>query len=258
MQPIDLELRGVSLEFSAPRRGRLEVLTDVTLRVHREEFVCVIGLSGCGKSSLLNLIAGFIQPTKGEVMFKGQRIAGPSSDRVMVFQEDAVFPWMTVRENVAYGPRTRGASAATAEGIAERYIDQVGLRQFSDYFPKNLSGGMRKRVDLARAYAASPSVLLMDEPFGSLDAHTREQMQLELLSLWERERKTVLFVTHDLAESLMLADRVVVLSRSPGSVLALHEVSFPRPRDRHLRRAPEFLALLGRLEAMLRSTEVHS
>ena len=183
-------------------------------------------------------------------------MTGVSSARVMVFQEDSVFPWMTVLENAAYGPRARGVAEPEADRIAGKYIDLVGLREFAEEYPKNLSGGMRKRVDLARAYAAEPGVLLMDEPFGALDAYTRERMQVDLLELWQAEQKTVLFVTHDLAEALLMSDRVIVLSRRPARVHTVITVPFSRPRNRGLRKTPEFLKQQSLLEEILHSFEV--
>ena len=185
------------------------VLQDLSLKIGDNEFVSIVGLSGCGKTTLLHLAAGFYLPTSGRILFDGKEVFSPSPDRVMVFQEDAVFPWYTVMDNVKYPLLIRRVEEEEIEKQAAAYLKLVGLENFSDFFPKELSGGMKKRVDLARAYLAGPKLLLMDEPFGALDTHTRQKMQMLLMDLWQRNRKTVLFVTHDIAEAVFLSDREI-------------------------------------------------
>jgi NitT/TauT family transport system ATP-binding protein len=231
--------------------ARLEALGCTSLDIARDSFVSFVGPSGCGKSTLLRIVAGLIAPTEGSVVVEGRAVSGPDAKRGMVFQQDAVFPWLTVRENVAYALRMRGVGKRERDRVADEWISLVGLRPFAESYPKELSGGMRKRVDLARSYAADPDVLLMDEPFGALDALTREQMQLELLRLWEERRRTVLFVTHDLEEALLLSDAVVVMTARPSRVHALEINNFPRPRRPELRSDPRFVAARQRLDELL-------
>ncbi|MBV8033207.1 MAG: ABC transporter ATP-binding protein [Betaproteobacteria bacterium] len=211
---------------------RVEALHHVDLVVNKGEFVCLIGASGCGKSTLLRIIAGFEKPTSGEVSVYGAPITGPGSDRGMVFQDFALFPWMTVRENIAFGPsQKRELTKDQVRERAESYIEMVGLQKFADRFPYQLSGGMKQRVAIARVLANEASILLMDEPFGALDALTREQLQEELLQIWERTQLTVVFVTHSVEEATLLADRVVVMTAGPGKIEADVRVRLARPRD---------------------------
>lgn len=233
--------------------GRTTVaLEGISLAVRNQEFLSVVGPSGCGKTTLLRIAAGLLVPAVGAVRMDGKVVTGLSSpDRGVVFQADAVFPWMTVRDNVMFGPVVRGLPRHEAEAIAKHYIDLVGLSGSEDAYPKELSGGMRKRVDLARAYANEPSVMLMDEPFGSLDAHTKGKMQTELLRIWDQDRRTVLFVTHDLEEALYLADRVVVLSARPGRVMQTIGVPLTRPRTPAAKTDPELVRLRAAISEML-------
>ena len=217
-----------------------EVLHDITECVTRNEFVSIIGPSGCGKSTLLYLIAGFLQPTAGCIRHAGQAVAGPSRERGVVFQADAVFPWLTVYQNVEFGLKSRGVAREERDRITRRYIKLVELEGFERAFPKQLSGGMRKRVDVARTFANEPDVLLLDESFGSLDTQTKENLQLELLKLWEQEKKTALFVTHDIEEAIFLADRVLVMGRNPGRFMEDIAIPFGRPRELELKVTPEF------------------
>ena len=219
----------------------VEALKGVNLTVEENEFLCVMGPSGCGKTTLLNVIAGFLPATSGSAVMNGSHIAGPGKDRAVVFQSDAVFPWMTVEQNIAYSGRFTKRSRAEKRRAVETYLDLVGLRDFRKAWPKELSGGMRKRVDVARAYYSEPEVLLMDEPFGALDIMTKERMQAEFLAIWERRPKTVIFITHDLEEGLFLGDRLVVMARRPGRIIKTFQVPFARPRDMSLKTEEEFV-----------------
>ncbi|WP_342381253.1 ABC transporter ATP-binding protein [Myxococcus stipitatus] len=225
---VALSIHHVHVRFSTPSR-ELTVLEGVDLEVHEGEFVCLLGPSGCGKSTLLNVVGGFLKPTSGEVFFQGERVVGPDPRRIFVFQERGVFPWLTVEGNIAFG-LFKLTEAQRRERVAH-YVKLVGLTGFEQAWPHELSGGMKQRVEVARALAANPEVLYLDEPFGALDSITRHSMRSELLRLWEAERKTVLFVTHDIEEALQLADRVVVMSAKPGKVRRIVEVDVPRPRD---------------------------
>jgi ABC-type nitrate/sulfonate/bicarbonate transport system ATPase subunit len=236
--------RKVSKTF-VPKRGGEAVLAldDVTLQIQDKAFVCLVGPSGCGKSTLLNLLAGFELPDTGEVLLQEVPIRTPGPDRGMVFQENALFPWLTVMGNVCYGPQRRGIPRNEYVPAAEAILRQVGLRRFTDSYPNELSGGMRQRVAIARALVNKPQVLLLDEPFGALDAQTRALMQEMLLDVWEREHRTVVFVTHDVEEAVFMADRVVVMSRRPGRVLADIAVTLPRPRDYEVLTTSEFASI---------------
>jgi NitT/TauT family transport system ATP-binding protein len=220
----------VSIERLSVRFEQHLAVADFNLRVSPGEFVCLLGPSGCGKSTVLNAVAGFVAPTTGRIVVDGSDVTGPGSERGMVFQQYSLFPWKTVLENVAFGPRMQGLPKREATRKARAFIDDVGLSAFAESYPAALSGGMQQRVGIARALVNHPCVLLMDEPFGALDAQTRSIMQENLLRVWTRERHTVLFVTHDVDEALFLADRVVVMSTAPGRVLLDLAVDLPRPR----------------------------
>jgi len=230
--------------------GAIVALDRIDLEVTKGEFVCLLGPSGCGKSTLLNAIAGFTQPTSGEILAFGKRVVQPEPERAMVFQEYALFPWMTVRENVAFGLRIRGDREARAK--ADALLDKLALRGFGDRFPKDLSGGMRQRVALARCLALDAPMLLMDEPFGALDALTRRSMQDELLRIWTELQQTIVFVTHGIEESLVLADRVVVMTYRPGTVKKIVTVALPRPRDEA---TPEFSTALRGITQLVREEQ---
>jgi len=232
------------------RFGTIVALDRIDLDVTKGEFVCLLGPSGCGKSTLLNAIAGFTQPTTGEILAFGKRVVEPQPERAMVFQEYALFPWMTVRENVAFGLRIRGDREARAK--ADALLDKLALRGFGDRFPKDLSGGMRQRVALARCLALDAPMLLMDEPFGALDALTRRSMQDELLRIWTELQQTIVFVTHGIEESLVLADRVVVMTYRPGTVKEIVTVALPRPRDEA---TPEFSTALRAITQLVREEQ---
>jgi NitT/TauT family transport system ATP-binding protein/sulfonate transport system ATP-binding protein len=207
----------------------VEALGCIDLTIDAGQFVCLIGASGCGKSTLLRILAGFEEPTTGDVLASGQPIRGPSSDRGMVFQDYALFPWMTVKQNVGFGPRQKQLARKEVESIAEKFMKLVGLEQFADRYPSQLSGGMKQRVAIARVLANDASILLMDEP--SLDALTREQLQRELLQIWTRNGVTVIFVTHSVEEAVLLADRVLVMSAGPGRIEDDIKIALPRPRE---------------------------
>ncbi|MES2561951.1 MAG: ABC transporter ATP-binding protein, partial [Pseudomonadota bacterium] len=209
----------------------VEALRNVELVINKGEFVCLIGASGCGKSTLLRIIAGFEQPTSGSVNIYDHPVQGPGSDRGMVFQDYALFPWLSVRENIAFGPRQKGLTKAKVNEITNEYLNMVGLAPFADRFPSQLSGGMKQRVAIARVLANDANILLMDEPFGALDALTREQLQDELLQIWARTGVTVIFVTHSVEEATLLADRVVVMTAGPGRIESDIPIQLERPRD---------------------------
>jgi NitT/TauT family transport system ATP-binding protein len=210
----------------------VHAVRDFDLDIAEGEFVCVVGPSGCGKTTLLRCIAGLEEPTRGEVRIRGNRLTGPGAERGYVFQSFALFPWRSVRRNIEFGLEIKGIDKGERHRISDEYIELVGLQGFEDNFPRELSGGMQQRVGLARALANDPEVLLMDEPFGSLDAQTRNLMQAEVLKIWNRTHKTIIFVTHSVDESIFLADRVVVLTARPADMKAIFPVDLPRPRDR--------------------------
>jgi NitT/TauT family transport system ATP-binding protein len=234
-----IHCRGVRKVFTTGG-GQVVALDGIDLDVAAGEFVCLLGPSGCGKSTLLNAIAGFSPPTEGTLLANGAPVTAPGPDRAMVFQEYALFPWMTVADNVAFGLEIRGDSRAAIRDRVEPLLRQLALYEFRDRFPKDLSGGMRQRVAIARVLAIDPPMLLMDEPFGALDALTRRNLQDELLRIWAELKKTIVFVTHGIEESIYLADRVVVMTYRPGTVKRVVTVELPRPRDPA---SPEFNAL---------------
>jgi len=227
-----IEIDRVSQVFQTSTRQDHLALSDISLTVNDGAFVSILGPSGCGKSTLLYIVGGFVQPTRGTARVKGKAITGPGPDRGPVFQEFALFPWKSVLGNVMYGPRQQGVAYSEADAQSRALIEMVGLKGFEDFYPKELSGGMKQRVALARTLAYHPEVLLMDEPFGALDAHTRTRLQNDLLEIWERDRKTVLFVTHSVDEAVFLSDRVVVMTRSPGRIRQIIDIDLPRPRRR--------------------------
>jgi len=248
--PAKLELRNISMQFS--RRGQtFEALRDVSLQVQAGEFISLVGASGCGKTTLLRIVDGLRPPTRGEVWVDGHPVDRPGPDRGFVFQQDGLFPWRTVLDNVIFGLEVQGKSKGDARKRADTLIRLVGLNGFEQHFPHELSGGMRQRDNLARALTIDPDVLLMDEPFASLDAQTREIMQSELLRIWRSNRKTVLFVTHQIDEAVYLADRVVVMTSRPGQVKAVVDVAIPRPRDLSVKRTPRFLELVDEIWKMI-------
>jgi NitT/TauT family transport system ATP-binding protein len=227
-----IEINCVSQTFQTKSRRDHLALSDISLTIEEGAFVSILGPSGCGKSTLLYIVGGFVSPTQGTAAMKGKPIKGPGPERGPVFQEFALFPWKSVLGNVMYGPRQQGVKATDAETQARALIEMVGLKGYENFYPKELSGGMKQRVALARTLAYHPEVLLMDEPFGALDAHTRTRLQNDLLSIWERDRKTVLFVTHSVEEAVFLSDKVVMMTRSPGRIREVIDIDLPRPRRR--------------------------
>ena len=225
------------------RNGPVVALNGANLEIRNNEFICVVGPSGCGKSTLLNILAGLLEPTSGEVLVDGKPVEGTSVDRGVVFQQYALFPWLTVKKNVEFGLKLQKKSKEECEEIAMKYIKMVDLEKFTNSYPKELSGGMKQRVAIARAYAVNPSLLLMDEPFGALDAQTRTQLQTELLKTWEEEKKTCFFITHDVEEAILLASRVVVMSARPGRIKEVIDIDIPYPRDQESKMLPRFTEL---------------
>jgi len=245
-----LELRGVSMVYA--QRGRpFAAIRDVSLQVEAGQFISIVGASGCGKTTLLRIVDGLIRPTRGQVWVDGRAVDCPGPDRGFVFQQDALFPWRTLLDNVIFGLEIQGRSRQESRARAAGLLTLVGLDGFEHHFPHELSGGMRQRANLARALTIDPDVLLMDEPFAALDAQTREIMQSELLRIWRSNRKTVLFVTHQIDEAVYLADRVVVMTSRPGQVKAVLDIDIPRPRDLSVKRTPAFLELVDEIWKMI-------
>jgi NitT/TauT family transport system ATP-binding protein len=244
-----LQVRDVGKTFLIGEE-KVDALHHVDLLIDKGEFVCLIGASGCGKSTLLRIIAGFETPSYGDVRVYDAPITGPGSDRGMVFQDYALFPWMTVWENIAFGPRQKQKSRSEIQKTTDTYVEMVGLAKFADRFPYQLSGGMKQRVAIARVLANEASILLMDEPFGALDALTREQLQDELLEIWARTHVTVIFVTHSVEEATLLADRVVVMTAGPGRIESDNPVTLGRPREVS---APDFNGVRRNLTEKLTS-----
>lgn len=249
-RPVALEVQGLTRAFDTPQ-GPVTALRDVSFKTFRREFVCVIGPSGCGKSTLIRILAGLETPSSGQVLLDGKAVHGPGPDRGMVFQGYTLFPWRTVKKNVMFGLEMAGRGRMAAEEEAMQWIDLVGLTRFANSYPHQLSGGMKQRVAIARALANQPRILLMDEPFGALDAQTRARMQNYLLEIWQNIDITILFITHDLDEAVYLADRILVLKAHPGEVQELIEVPVPQPRSPEQLLSGEFLATKKRLEALI-------
>lgn len=245
-----LEVKDLYKTFASPQ-GEVTALKNINFQTHRREFVCVIGPSGCGKSTLIRILAGLESPSSGQVLLDGQPKSEPGPDRGMVFQGYTLFPWLTIKKNVMFGLQMSGKSRVNAESEALQWIDLVGLSKFVDAYPHQLSGGMKQRVAIARALANQPRILLMDEPFGALDAQTRFKMQTNLIDIWRNIDITILFITHDLDEAIYLADRILVLKAHPGEVQELIEVPVPRPRNPEQFLSPEFLATKKRLEELI-------
>ncbi len=237
---IKVKIKDLKMVFNT-RNGELVALNGINLDIHDNEFICVVGPSGCGKSTLLNIIAGLSRPTSGAVYCDGKEVLGTGTERGVVFQQYALFPWLTVQQNVEFGLKLQKKSKAESKKIADYYIDMVELTHFKDNYPKELSGGMKQRVAIARAYAANPEVLLMDEPFGALDAQTRTQLQSELLDTWQKEKKTCFFITHDVEEAIILATKVIIMSARPGRIKEIVDINIPYPRTQETRLTKEFL-----------------
>jgi NitT/TauT family transport system ATP-binding protein len=252
--PVVLDIDGVCRDF-AGTSGTVRALDAIRCQVRAREFVSVIGPSGCGKSTLIRILAGLDWPTAGSVRLDGQPVAGPGPDRGMVFQGYTLFPWLTVKRNVMFGMRMKGIARRSAEERARHWLELVGLEAFADHYPSQLSGGMKQRVAIARALANEPRILLMDEPFGALDAQTRASMQRHLLRIWESVDVTIVFITHDLDEATLLSDRIVVLGANPGRVLEIIDVPLSRPRSADLFLSGHFLATRRRLEQLIHADE---
>ena len=225
------------------RKGKMIALNGIDLDIMENEFVCVVGPSGCGKSTLLNIIAGLLEPTSGAVYVDGNKVEGTGTERGVVFQQYALFPWLTVIKNVMFGLKLKGMSDDEARKVAMKYIKMVELEDFVDAYPKELSGGMKQRVAIARAYAVQPEVLLMDEPFGALDAQTRTQLQSELIKTWQEEKKTCFFITHDVEEAVILATKVIIMSARPGRIKKIVDINLPYPRNQEMKMELPFLDL---------------
>lgn len=245
-----LEIKDLTKRFES-NEGVVTALENISFKAHRREFVCVIGPSGCGKSTFIRILAGLESPSSGQVLLDNNAISGPGPDRGMVFQGYTLFPWLTVKRNVMFGMNMAGHGGTKTESEAMQWIDLVGLSKFANAYPNQLSGGMKQRVAIARALANQPRILLMDEPFGALDAQTRAQMQSYLLQIWKNVDITILFITHDLEEAIYLADRILVLKAHPGDVQEVIEVPVPRPRTPEQFISPEFLATKKRLEELI-------
>lgn len=253
-RPVILEVKNLQKEFDTPQ-GRITALNDINFKTHKREFVCVIGPSGCGKSTLIRILAGLETKTSGHVLLDGKDVTSPGPDRGMVFQGYTLFPWLTVKRNVMFGLEVSGRGRTIAEEEARQWIELVGLSKFENSYPHQLSGGMKQRVAIARALANQPRILLMDEPFGALDAQTRAKMQSYLMEIWKNIDVTILFITHDLDEAIYLADRILVLKAHPGEVQELIEVPVPQPRSPDQLLSPEFLATKKRLEELIHPPE---
>lgn len=224
------------MTFNA-KGSSVRVLENVTFDVYEGEFVCIVGPSGCGKTTLLNMVAGFLSASQGSILIDGKPVTGPDKRRIFIFQENGVFPWLTVKENIGFG--IHGMTSDEKTNLIARYVATVGLKGFENVYPHELSGGMKQRVEIARALATNPDILFMDEPFGALDYFTRLKMRAELISLWQREKKTILFVTHDVDEAVQLADRIIILTQRPSTIRTIIGVPVSRPRDID---APQYLA----------------
>jgi ABC-type nitrate/sulfonate/bicarbonate transport system ATPase subunit len=244
----------LNLRKSFLRDKEVQLVLEIPdLVIHKNEFVSLVGASGCGKTTLLNILAGFIPFDSGNIKFFGKTNLKPGADRACVFQEDAVFPWMTVKDNIGYGLNRKNINTVRKNEIITHYLNLVNLENDGCQYPKQLSGGMRKRVDLARAMANSPDTILMDEPFGALDYRTRKDLQDRFIRILEIETKTIIFVTHDISEALYLSDRVIILSQSPGRILSDIKVPFSKPRSRSICDTPQFISLRNKIETIILS-----
>ena len=249
-----VEVRGLSKVFSEPNSAkRTFALSNVSLTIGEHEIVCLLGPSGCGKSTVLRVVAGFEAATSGDVLVDGRQVTCPGPDRGVVFQEQALFPWLSIYENIVYGPKIRGMPSETYARLSEEYIGVVGLRGFEKHYPHELSGGMKQRVAIARVLMNKPEVLLMDEPFGALDAQTRSTMQEWLLTLWQASPRAALFITHDVDEAIFLADRVYVMTARPGSIKLERAVDLPRPRSFEILTSPRFMELKREILGSIRA-----
>ncbi|MDC0834332.1 ABC transporter ATP-binding protein [Geitlerinema sp. CS-897] len=247
-----LEVRNITHKFRQKRKF-MTVLQDINLELYSNEFVGIVGPSGCGKSTLLNIIAGLVKPTSGKVIVEGEVVPGPGSDRGMVFQSYTLYPWLTVAENIGFGLRLKGMPKAEQRDRIAYYLEIIGLTRFANAYPKQLSGGMKQRVAIARALVNEPEVLLMDEPFGALDAQTREQLQAFFHDLWEKTQITVLTITHDVEEAIFLCQRIYVMGTHPGSIQEQVTVNLPSHRTLDMKLTPEFLEIKRKIVRSLRN-----
>lgn len=252
-----LKIDSVSLRYPTPDGGVFTALENVSLEVKDQQFAVLVGPSGCGKSSLLYLTAGLAEPSGGDIFVNGKAVDGPGADRGMVFQAYTLFPWLTVRQNVEFGLKRRKVGAAERKDIVEHYLNEVGLTRFADNYSKQLSGGMKQRVAIARALANDPQILLMDEPFGALDSQTRLQMQQLLLKVWEHSKKTVLFVTHDIDEAILLGDQIFAMGARPGRIKKVLDVPIERPRHLDMVMDPGFISMKKEIFHLLHEGEEH-
>ncbi|MCK6453856.1 MAG: ABC transporter ATP-binding protein [Alphaproteobacteria bacterium] len=254
-----LKIEGVARVFPGVRKGPpTQALQPTDLEVADNDFIAILGPSGCGKSTLLRIVAGLDQPSAGRVLLDGEPITSPGPDRGMVFQSYTLFPWLSVRDNIAFGLRERGVPEAEQEAVVRRYVERTGLEGFENHYPRMLSGGMQQRTALARALANDPAILLLDEPFGALDNQTRALMQELLLGIWEADRKTVLFVTHDIDEAIFMANRVAVMSARPGRIKTELRIELPHPRHYRMKTTPEFAAYKARLTEEIREESIRA
>jgi len=254
-EPVKLHIHNVSKRYLADGHEVLAI-DGIDLKIKNKEFATLLGPSGCGKSTLLRIVAGLAKPTQGVVRLDGHVIGGPGQDRGMVFQSYTLFPWLTVKENIRFGLEIAGMPKAEQEGMAQEFVEKVGLKGFEKVYPKGLSGGMKQRVAIARALANNPAILLLDEPFGALDAQTRSLMQELLTQVWEELHQTILFVTHDVEEAIFLSDRVFVMTARPGKIKAEIDIPLERPRNYEMKAAPSFLALKKQALALIREEAI--
>ena len=253
-RPVILEAKKLTQVFHHGKEQRT-ILNQLDLKIHKREFVCVIGPSGCGNSTFSRVVAGLDPYHSGEILIDGQAITGTSPERGMVFQGYTLFPWKTVKQNVMFGPLMKGISATRAEEMAREWINIIGLEKYENQYPHQLSGGMKQRVAIARALVNEPKILLMDEPFGALDPHTRQKMQRHLMDLWQNIDITIIFVTHDMDEAILLADRIVALKANPGEIKEIIEVDLPHPRGTELMNTPEFQRLRNKVDQLVHAQE---
>lgn len=246
-----LEIKGLSVTYNNEGKKIVSALEDISLNIKRGEFISLVASSGAGKTTLLKIIAGLLQPTHGEIFFHGEKITGPSKDRGLVFQQFSLFPWLTARENVAFGLKLSGNFQKNWKQKTDAILDDFGLLEFADSYPKSLSGGMQQRVAIARTIVTDPEIILMDEPFGSLDSQTRSKMQEFLVSVYEKTKKTIIFVTHDIAEAVFLSNKVYVLTSRPAKVKSVYEIPFSRPRLHVLKHADDFAKLVVKVTSDL-------
>lgn len=247
-----ISIEDLSVEFKTSSNEKITALNKINFNVNKDEFICVMGPSGCGKTTLLNTIAGMQKISSGAITIGGKMIDKPSPERAVVFQDDAVFPWMTVEENIGFSLAMQNKSKEEIKNTVDEFLKLVKLEDFRKAWPKQLSGGMRKRVDIARAYAANPKVLLLDEPFGPLDIMTKEHLQEELRKLWLTAPRTVIFITHDLEEALFLGDQIVVMTPRPGEIHSVYTPNFPINRDMSIKTSPAFIEYRKRIRAILK------